>query len=89
MFYHLAPESVSQKDIAPVKKTEDEVLSDRFISGVPQELITGNRTPSIKKVDQNAESYNSKSDAFKRDVSESEYRKNKQAYDNLYELRYK
>ncbi len=84
-----APESVSQKDIAPVKKTEDEVLSDRFISGVPQELITGNRTPSIKKVDQNAESYNSKSDAFKRDVSESEYRKNKQAYDNLYELRYK
>ncbi len=84
-----APEGISQKDIAPVKKTEDEVLNDRFISGVPQELITGNRTPAIKKVDQIAESYNSKSDAFKRDVSESEYRKNKQAYDNLYELRYK
>lgn len=84
-----APEGVMQKDIAIPKKIEDNILNDRFISGVPQELITGNRTPNVKKVDPIIESYNSKSDAFKRDVSESEYRKNKQSYDNLYELRYK
>jgi hypothetical protein len=83
-----APEGISQKDIA-VKNDEGISINNRFISGVPQELITGNRSPSVKKVDPVDESYALKSDAFKRDVSESEYRKNKQAYDNLYELRYK
>ena len=84
-----APESISQKDIAPVKKTEDEVLNDRFISGVPSELITGNRTYDVKKSDPVIESYNSKSEAFKRDVSESQYKNNKLLYDRLYESRYK
>lgn len=85
-----APDGISQKDITPVRKTEDEVLNDRFISGVPQELITGNRILSdVKKVDPIIESYNSKSDAFKRDVSASQYKNNQSVYDRLYEARYK
>ena len=83
-----APDEVSQKDVV---SGNDEVnnINNRFISGVPQELITGNRTSSVKKIDPIVESYNSKSDAFKRDVSESEYKNNKVLYDRLYETRYK